>query len=365
MLNTSDPLVKIGITSVLCTVPAIAITIYRLWIRRGRYWADDAWALCSAVAQLVLFSGAFVRISNSSRKNVMIAAYYLMAAAFYSVIWFARLSILFSIIRIDPSASRRRRLLIVASCFLILYVVLICQLFWVCEPVPRWKEKATPQCPLPSQVIILQLVTDILADTILIVAPLKLIRNLSDQRLRRRLTIIFSTCLVTTIVSLVHAAFLFVRPDYKVVIAAIVEVCVSLIVCNIPVVVTSLLQFRREVRRNATGGPSNLHFASFRTNMGETVVPTIGPTTTTTTIGWANHFRWERRASESEDNLSHTTTTFLSNVDTTKKPIEVELLDVSGKSSDLHCVEESNLMSKNSRDRKRHDDSMQDGYSMT
>jgi len=333
MLNTADPLVKIGITSVVCTVPAIATTIYRLWIRRGRYWADDAWALGAALSQFIMFSGSFIHITNSTPKPAMVAAYYMMASTFYTVVWFARLSILFSIIRIDPSENRRRLLLVVAVLFFATTVILVTQLFWVCEPNPSWKDKNSPQCSLTRQVVVLQLVTDILADTILIIAPLRLLRNLSDRKLRRRLTVIFSTCLVTTAVSLVHAAFIFIHAGHKEVIAAIVEDCVSLIVCNVPVVVTSLLHIQRENRMDNTTGhgrPSGLRFASWHpksTAVNETATTTHS---TTTTTGWMDNFRWERELLSESDESDHGTATVLSKVDLNNTVVEVQLSDVSG-----------------------------------
>ncbi|KAF7342290.1 hypothetical protein MVEN_01817200 [Mycena venus] len=62
-----------------------------------------------------------------------------------------------------------------------------------------------------------------------------------DKGMRRKLTIIFSTCVVTTIVSLVHAAYIVRNGHEKVIISAVVEDCISLIVANIPVVVTSMV----------------------------------------------------------------------------------------------------------------------------
>jgi hypothetical protein len=67
-------------------------------------------------------------------------------------------------------------------------------------------------------------IADVIADTLLILAPLKLLSGLTDPVLRRRLVIIFSTCIVTTIVSLVHAALIILDGGVKVLIAAIVEV---------------------------------------------------------------------------------------------------------------------------------------------
>ena len=101
----------------------------------------------------------------------------------------------------------------------------------VCEPLNRhnhWESKASPQCPLDNQVAICQLVSespprphpslralqrteprpaaDILADALLIVAPLRLIQRMSAvDSTRRRLMIIFSTSIVTTYVPLSRA----------------------------------------------------------------------------------------------------------------------------------------------------------------
>lgn len=331
MLNTSDPLVKIGITSVVCTVPAIATTIYRLYIRRGRYWADDAWALMSAATQLVMFSGSFIHITESSPRLSMIAAYYMMASAFYTVVWFARLSILFSIIRIHPSEVIRQRLLYVAALFFVTTAVLVSQLYWVCELQPGWKEQSSPQCELPRQVVILQLVTDVISDAILVVVPLRLIQTLSDKKLRRRLAVIFSTCLITTTVSLVHAAFIFTHEEHQEVIAAIVEDCVSLIVCNVPVVATVLIRnFGGAEDRNKKSRLTNvsLKFATIsrtRNTATSVAVSTIGATTTTgTETAW---FRWEREL-EPESSGNDTSTAVSSDVEltgTTRRPDRVDI----------------------------------------
>ncbi|KAG7086353.1 hypothetical protein E1B28_002314 [Marasmius oreades] len=177
-------------------------------------------------------------ISKLSR----LAAYYLMAITFYTVIWASRISIIFSIIRIDPNPSRRFIYIGVSIIYFIAVVVMIVQLFWVCEPMPGWKDAASPQCPLTKQVAICQLVTDILADMFLLFAPLRVFLHLQDKALRRKLIVIFSTCIVTTIVSLVHAAYILTTGGIRVIISALVEDCVSLIVANVPVVVTALLR---------------------------------------------------------------------------------------------------------------------------
>ena len=69
-----------------------------------------------------------------------------------------------------------------------------------------------------------RLLADVLADLTLVVAPICIFRLIRDGWLRYRLIAIFSTCIITTIVSLVHAAFILTEGGVRVVIAALVEV---------------------------------------------------------------------------------------------------------------------------------------------
>ncbi|KAJ7663873.1 hypothetical protein DFH06DRAFT_335250 [Mycena polygramma] len=243
MLDANNPLVQLKITSATCSFFALGTTIYRLYKRRGRLWADDAWALLAFISLIVQVVAVFLHLPepNNLPQSTRVAVYYSMAATFYVTIWASRLSILFSIVRIDPSVTRRRRLFWIAFAFVAACLFLLSQLFWVCEPDPSWKKASNPQCHLTRVVAICQLVTDVVADSILLLAPLPLFRNLSDKALRNKLTLIFSTCVVTTIVSLVHAAYILTNGHIKVLISAVVEDSFSLIVANIPVVVTTMI----------------------------------------------------------------------------------------------------------------------------
>ncbi|KAJ7065399.1 hypothetical protein C8F01DRAFT_744462 [Mycena amicta] len=262
MLDPNDPLVQLKITCATCSLFAFATTIYRLHVRRDRLWADDLGVLFAGLALVVQVVAVFLHlpIPNNLSQTARVAAYYLMATTFYAIIWGSRLSILFSLVRVDPSAERRQRLIYVAYAFILALLVLLAQLLWVCEPEPSWKDTANPQCKLSLQVAILQLVTDIIADSILLLAPIPLFRNLSDKPLRRKLTLIFSTCVVTTIVSLVHAVYILNNGGIKVVISALVEDSLSLIVANIPVLVTSLFDITGDLDHD--NGSTFLQFST-------------------------------------------------------------------------------------------------------
>ncbi|KAI0031126.1 hypothetical protein K488DRAFT_29793, partial [Vararia minispora EC-137] len=233
------------VTETVCAFVAICMTFTRLWQRRGRYWWDDACVFFSVLCLFVQIASAWMHVDDPSTisRTGLIAAYYLMATSFYAIIWSARLSILFSIIRIDPDSRSQRRLYYVAALFLGALLFFFAQLFWVCEPQGHiWKNLPSPQCRLNKEVAICQLVSDIVADLLLIILPIRLIRGMHDKALKRRLYFIFSTSIVTTIVSLVHAAYILTNGTVDVLISAIVEDCMSLTVANLPVVLTSILR---------------------------------------------------------------------------------------------------------------------------
>ncbi|KAF7362718.1 hypothetical protein MVEN_00621100 [Mycena venus] len=242
-IDANDPCVQLKITSALCSFFALGATIYRLYKRRSKLWADDVWALFACVALIIQVVAVFMHfpLPKHLSKRTRIALSYLMGTAFYSVVWASRLSILFSIVRIDPSVERRRRLFWVAAAFVATALLLLGQLLWVCETNPSWKKTRNPQCELPLQVAICQIVADVISDLILLFAPLPLFRNLLDKSLGHKLTLIFSTCVVTTIVSLFHATFILLDYEIKITIAAMVEGCLSLIVANIPVIITTTI----------------------------------------------------------------------------------------------------------------------------
>ncbi|KAJ8090775.1 hypothetical protein PM082_024956 [Marasmius tenuissimus] len=167
--SPTDAYVAIGLVAVTCVIPALVTTVYRLYIRRSRYWADDLLALISALSLLLMVTSTFAEAlfapnSSGIAQSRMVAAYYLAASFFYSVLWLARLSMLFSIIRVHPEygfgfglrLSTRTILYLISGVFTVTPVLLVCQLFWVCEPenaTTRWKEMEIPKCDLTKQVV--------------------------------------------------------------------------------------------------------------------------------------------------------------------------------------------------------------------
>ncbi|KAJ7233044.1 hypothetical protein C8J57DRAFT_1532663 [Mycena rebaudengoi] len=290
MINAEEPLIQLKITTATCSFLAVATTVYRLLRRRHKLWADDAWALFALLALIIQVIAVFLRIPipNSQSGTARITAYYLMAFTFYTIIWASRLSILFSIIRLDPSERRRKQLFWVAVSFVAVVILLFAQLLWICETQNGWKDCAqppVPPAPRSRNRSTHHVTADVLADLTLLIAPIALFRDLADNLLRRKLTLIFSTCVVTTIVrrllfphirrsppilqvSLVHAAYILQNGGIKVLISAVVEDNISLIVANTPVVVATLFNLTGDQDQVTTTGNSlsfstRLHFLSY------------------------------------------------------------------------------------------------------
>lgn len=70
----------------------------------------------------------------------------------------------------------------------------------------------------------LLLEADVTSDTVLLVAPIRMFMVITDRKLRYRAIMIFSTCIMTTIVSLVHAVDIFQSKSLPILITAVVEV---------------------------------------------------------------------------------------------------------------------------------------------
>ncbi|KAJ8093758.1 hypothetical protein PM082_009618 [Marasmius tenuissimus] len=262
-----------------------------------------------------------------------------MASSFYSVLWLGRLSLLFSIIRVHPleyrfgfgvKYSTKKVLYFVSGVFVVILVLLVCQLFWVCEPgnaVTRWKELEKANCILSKQVVIFQVVTDFLSDLILVFTPIRMIQTLSTRSLRRRLTWIFSTAIITTAVSIPHATFIIIEMRVEELISAYVEVCVGLVVCNFPVVFARLMRKWGD-REVDVGRPKwmSISFASLsrarstedtenrpRIRAPDSTIRRVKDETYTIGVGW---LKWDRDLPEDDCGSLHSRTT---------RPVTVDL----------------------------------------
>ncbi|KAH9926761.1 uncharacterized protein B0H18DRAFT_332377 [Fomitopsis serialis] len=270
----------IRIVATVCECTAIVTTTLRLYYRASRrhIGLDDAWAAFSLIAVIFLLAGAWIRSDASLPLHRRVLGYFMLNSCFTCVLWSARMSILFSIMRIIPRLMHmRRHTYFCAALFLIMWIVVLTQKLYICVHNDEWQHKPNAQCILGESVGGVELasepihrsigrgmcshsttIADIIADTILVALPIRLLWDIGiSSSTRKLLMAIFSASMVTTVVSIVHTAFELGPNRNAEAIAAHVEATVSLIICNLAVLVTwlvRLLRYGEDLDR--AGGPT-------------------------------------------------------------------------------------------------------------
>ncbi|KDQ16813.1 hypothetical protein BOTBODRAFT_106640 [Botryobasidium botryosum FD-172 SS1] len=230
-----DVVLPTDLTSIPISAPLIGVTVattlMTLWriIDRAMYrraWWDDVWAGLANLAIITFLVNWFFYKSDPGMS---------------------RLSILCSVIRLTPTPRSKKILYWIGVLFCVTWAVLTAQLFWVCEPERWWKELERPQCKLGKQVGLTQVPTDVIADIVLVIAPVRLFWRVKriDRGTKIRLVAIFSASILTTIASLVHVGFLLQGGGLIEILAALLEDAVSLMVANLCVIVSSCYRLLR------------------------------------------------------------------------------------------------------------------------
>jgi hypothetical protein len=215
------------------------------------------------VLGLLVVDWLYLQDYGNFPQSARVALYYMVCLFFYAVVWCSRISILFTVVRLTVPGTLRRVLKFTTIAFVTAWAVLFAQVFWVCEPEPGWKTQPRPQCDLGRNVAIAQIITDVFGDTILILAPCRLIYKVRLTRAQKiRVLAIFSTSAITTVVSLAHAYYVLSDGGLKEAVSAMFEASVSLIVANLSVVVTFLMRMSSE---DETSSPAPLKFSSIVT----------------------------------------------------------------------------------------------------
>ncbi|KAJ4495228.1 hypothetical protein C8R41DRAFT_298145 [Lentinula lateritia] len=144
--------------------------------------------------------------SHSAR----IVAYWLVSISFTCTLWSARISLIFSVIRLIPPLFVLRRVSEwMAITFFLMWAGSLIQKTYICASDRSWYQLSAPQCHLGTDVAIVELVTDLFADVVLAAIPIRLLAGvgLSPDK-RRMLYMMFCASLLTSMVSIIHAVFL-------------------------------------------------------------------------------------------------------------------------------------------------------------
>lgn len=210
---------------------------YRIWL--GRFWVEDAWAGVAFLCGVAAFTSCWTYTKAVGEEGII--SFWVYSFTFPSVVWAVRQSILFSIVRIVYATQHLRRLMFcLAGLFLCLWAGLVAQKAWHYGHNTSWYQTTGKVHILMTQpMIMFELITDCLSDTILIILPLRLLWSLRlPKRQKRMILAIFSSSIIVTIISIFRGVCQISKYVTVLALTTDFETALSLLVCNLLVVVT-------------------------------------------------------------------------------------------------------------------------------
>lgn len=224
-VKTGTSLVVTGSVShgvaIVCTIFRL---VYRGWTRH--VWWEDAWAAVSLISDVLVLACIWIYPSSNLPS-------WFLAVTLTCVMWAARMSIIFCVIRITNHSGRKLHRWItylIALSFLCMWIALLVQKIDVCR---------FQACQMSESVALSQLITDVFADFSLVAAPLQIWKNVGLSRGRKILVLSsFGASILITATTIPLSVILFWPLSDTTLIFAHVRAAVSLIVCNVLVIVT-------------------------------------------------------------------------------------------------------------------------------
>ncbi|KAJ8582511.1 hypothetical protein M405DRAFT_561386 [Rhizopogon salebrosus TDB-379] len=222
---------RVGVAGSISHSIAILCTIFRLGYRvwTGHFWWEDVWAALALIADVVCLACIWVNYKISS---------WVFAVVFTCVVWPARLSIIFFIVRLANRPAQRQIALLIAASFACMWCALLAQKLTICN---------IQSCKMNKPFALSQLITDVIADVVLVAAPLVLWRDIGLSRNRRILILsAFGASLLITAVTIPHNIMLMSFQGGTTIIFAHVKAALSLVICNLLVIVSFVYRVCRK-----------------------------------------------------------------------------------------------------------------------
>ncbi|KAG1902496.1 uncharacterized protein F5891DRAFT_949128, partial [Suillus fuscotomentosus] len=217
--------------AIVCTIFRL---VYRGWTRH--VWWEDAWAAVSLISDVLVLACIWIYPSPNCYFNLRYVVHitaYSSRTVLTDLSRAARMSIIFCIIRITNHSGRKlHRWLayLIALSFLCMWIALLVQKIDVCR---------FQACQMSESVALSQLITDVFADFSLVAAPLQIWKNVGLSRGRKILVLSsFGASILITATTIPLSVILFWPLSNTALVFAHVRAAVSLIVCNVLVIVT-------------------------------------------------------------------------------------------------------------------------------
>ncbi|KAF9046299.1 hypothetical protein BJ165DRAFT_1470431 [Panaeolus papilionaceus] len=220
--------------------------LQRLKVRR--LWWDDFWAFIALVNAILVCIIFFLRPYFTVSKSISFQIFGDIGNVMFYVfgLWCAKVSMAVTLVRLLPPGKFNTIAKSVAMLFGILGVILSIHRVFGCNIT---KPSRRP-CIIKPSIGYIEIVFDLTSDMWLVAAPLYMIwqlrLRLPAQRFRL-FSVAFACGLFTTVASVVHDVYVFRSAPVLMGLTAHVQLGVSIVVCNLLVLLTS---FYRKFRNN-------------------------------------------------------------------------------------------------------------------
>ncbi|KAI6121980.1 hypothetical protein F5141DRAFT_1211607 [Pisolithus sp. B1] len=242
------------VAAIVCHSVAIPVTVLRLGYRwwMAQFWWEDGVAALALVCDTLTLTGAVIiapYLGPGPRTSQTVVSLWLSALSNSVVIWAARVSVLLSIVRVgSPSPNLKKIAVVVGISFIIMFLAIEGQRLGVCLSSGCREFTSTAVSQLVKDILgelcqraaLLMLVTaDVVADFSLVALP---IWSLSAARLSRSRRVLvqsaFTASIIISIITIIHSVILLTQESTGVVLIGHIKAALSLMICNLLVIVT-------------------------------------------------------------------------------------------------------------------------------
>ncbi|KAK0202081.1 hypothetical protein DFS33DRAFT_1263870, partial [Desarmillaria ectypa] len=187
-------------------------TFFRLAYRsrKARLWLDDACASIAMLCSLVwlvcywIFTDVPGVGPFGQSELFRIRSYWVDSAMFLTVVWYVRVSLMFSFVRSSPPGIFSRRLPFFGSVlFLLMWASLLAQRIYLCYRDKSWQDQSQPKCD-NSRTILVEFFSNLI---ILATPAVTLIAGAVYHAQHRVLLILLFCAVIITATSVVHAVY--------------------------------------------------------------------------------------------------------------------------------------------------------------
>jgi hypothetical protein len=247
-LLTAQDQINIRIVSGVYCAIAVLFTAARFWVRGKNLWWDDWCALVALVGTLgakgcqIAVTYGVMRTSGPGPVSAKIALNYILALTYVLELWFSRVSILYSVIRITPFHRWVKRMQWLPLFFALSALTYLFLFIGYCESAPAWKQSTLVLCFVRKHVSYYQIATAFIADAVIIILPIFVLRLLTSLPWTRLiLMLLFGASILLTVAQIIQTTMT-LRQVTGSIFASLTVGFAAVVMCNLPVVVMATIE---------------------------------------------------------------------------------------------------------------------------